>query len=546
MLQNFKILHICVMRKYLALLLLIFTAVTGFYFFLSWHQLPQGHRVIYPLDDVYIHLALARNFAEFGSWSINTSGFDSASSSILYTVMLSGLIKIFGDWEYYPLLINVVFGYLTVYAVYRYFKDFYGESELKWAVVLLLPFTVLHYMVLIGMEHSLHLFLTVMAVYFIHKNVESNFSRRDFSVLLIILFFVSIVRFESMFFTVSLAFALVLWKEFLKAGLVLFAGFFAIVLFGLISLNAGGYFFPNSVMIKGSFPSGTHFLQSVWQIFAKGILFNFSFYKWLLFPFIIILIHLIKKYRGMPLGAFFKNETLTIAVVSVGILHSLFAMLKYRYENYIMIGVLLVIVPLISKFFSNFKKEDVRKPLQLMTLGSAVFVIAISLYKFGYHHLPIKYSSRGINEQQVEMSRFLGTYYKGQKVAANDIGAISYFSHVHLLDLVGLGSTEVAKIKVDNKHEERAVIVARSKKFISDYIAKNNYKVAVIYPEWFPGETPKGWIPVASWRISKHYGPAIERIVFYALTPDEVKPLQQNLMKFDRNKNVEQWFYILK
>ncbi len=54
------------MQKYLYLFLSIFTIVTGFYFFLGWAQLPAGHRYIYPIDDVYIHLALAKNFAEYG------------------------------------------------------------------------------------------------------------------------------------------------------------------------------------------------------------------------------------------------------------------------------------------------------------------------------------------------------------------------------------------------------------------------------------------------------------------------------------------------
>lgn len=534
------------MKKYLYLLLLVFTLITGFYFFLGWAQLPSGHRYIYPLDDVYIHLSLARNFADFGVWSINTSGFDSASSSILYTLLLSFLIKVFGDWEYYPLLINVVFGYLTIYAVYRYFKDFYGQRELQWTLFLFLPFSLLYMMVLIGMEHTLHMFLIVMVIYFIHKNVQKDFARKDFFILLMIVFFLSIIRFESMFFTVSLAFALFLKSKSKQGILVLMIGFLPILIFGLISQNQGGYFFPNSVMIKGNFPADQHFLYSSWQLILNGILLNTSFYKCLFFPFVLIGIYVVKKYKGLGFNNLLKNETLIITFVCTSILHSLFAFLKYRYENYLMIGILIVIIPVIVELTKDFSFKKLNFSFSnLLTLGSIVFIISVSVYRFQYHHLPLKMASKGINEQQVEMSRFLGTFYKGDKVVANDIGAICYFSHVRLLDLVGLGSTEVAHIKVAYKHQPRKEFEANYKKFITKYVAENKYRVAVIYPEWFPGSPPSNWIPVASWTINEDsYGPAIRRVVFYALNETEIKPLQTNLSSFNLNKKVKQWFYI--
>lgn len=533
------------MRKYLYAFLLIFTIVTGFYFFLGWWQLPEGHRYIYPIDDVYIHLALARNFADYGIWSVNTSGFDSASSSILYTLLLTALIKVFGDWEYYPLIINVFFGYLTVYMVYRYFKENYGEREMKWAIVLLLPFSMLYFSALLGMEHTLHMFLITVAVYLIHQNVNSDFDRRDFLKMLAVVFFISVIRFESMFFTVSLALALSLRKEIWKSVLVLITGFLPIVIFGLISVKSGGYFFPNSVMIKGSYPSDEHFLYSIWNILEKGILLNSSFYKCLFFPFVIIVVYLINKYRKSKITVLFKSETLIITVVLMAILHSLFAFLKYRYENYVMIAVLLVIIPIIADFFKGFSFKNIKVNLpDLLMIGSVTVVILVSAYRFVYHHLPLKYSSKGINEQQIEMSRFLGEYYKGEKVLANDIGAISYFSHVQLLDMVGLGSTDIATIKINNKHHSRERYITENKKYITDYAKEKKCGIAVIYPEWFPGNPPANWIPVSSWTSSANYGPAISRIVFYALKTEEVAPLQRNLSKFNLDSNVKQWFYI--
>ena len=50
---------------------------------------------IYPLDDTYIHMSIAKNLALYHNWGISANEFQSASSSILYTLLLSALFKLF-------------------------------------------------------------------------------------------------------------------------------------------------------------------------------------------------------------------------------------------------------------------------------------------------------------------------------------------------------------------------------------------------------------------------------------------------------------------
>ena len=528
------------MQKYLFYLLGIFTVVTGFYFIYSYLQL-SGNQFIYPIDDAYIHLAIAKNFGEAGFWSINPHSFDSASSSILYTLILSALIKLFGVSIYYPMVVNIIAGYVTVYWIYRYFRDFYSERELKLALIIFLPVSLLYMMVILGMEQTLHIMLSVMAVYFIRKNTVTNFRRADFFNLLLTVFFLGMIRFESMFFVSCLLVLLMIKGKFKESFFILLAGFLPIVIFGLISIDHGGFFFPNSVIIKGSYPEG-HFLISIWKIFQKGILLNITFYKLFLFPIICIFIYFINQYRHRSLKDLIRNEELLLLILGTVFLQSLFAVIKYRYENYLMIMLILVLVPLATKYFSVQGK----RVSHYLFIISFVGFCMVGFYRLIASHQVLKMSSKNIEEQQLQMGMFLNRFYKGQKTVANDIGAIAYFGETKLLDIVGLGSTDVAKFYIENRILNEVDFNRKYHQFLANYIKNNHYKVAVIYPKWFPDKVPENWIPVASWTIQNNLGTAQNRVVWYAFNIEDAEILHQNLRHFDLNKNVTQYYYIRK
>jgi len=531
------------MQKYLFWYFGLLTVVTGFYFFYSYSQL-SGNQFIYPIDDAYIHLAIAKNFGEAGFWSVNPNSFDSASSSILYTLLLSFFIKFFGDNVYYPMFLNIAAGYIAVYWIYRFFKDFYAEKELKLGLFLFLPVTLLYNMVILGMEQTLHMMLSVMTVYFIRKNFETDFKRSDFIKLLLIILFLGMVRFESMFMVFSIVLVFLLDRKFREAFLIFLAGFLPIIIFGFISIQKGGFFFPNSVIIKGNYPEG-NVLISLWKIFEKGILFNISFYKLFLFPILCVFIFLLDSFKKEDFKVLIRKYNLILIVIATIFLQSLFAMIKYRYENYLMIMLLLVMVPIAVDYFKQFRSGDRRIQNFLFLTFFAGFCV-VGIYRSVSSHMVLKVSSKNIEEQKLQMGKFLNQFYKGQKAVANDIGAIAYFGNTKLLDIVGLGSTDVAKFYVENKGLNEGIFNQKYHRFLSDYIVKNHYKVAVIYPKWFPNKVPGCWIPVASWKIENNRGTAQNRVVWYSIDKKEANILRENLKKFDLNKNVTQYFYIIK
>ena len=248
------------------------------------------------------------------------------------------------------------------------------------------------------------------------------------------------------------------------------------------------------------------------------------------------------KYRNQGFKTVIIKEKLLFLILATIILQSLFAMIKYRYESYLMVMLILVVIPIAVEFFKSKKRN----------IGFFIFTIsfigfcAVGLYRFAYSHPVIKVSSKNIEEQQMEMGRFLHRFYKGKKVVANDIGAIAYFGETQLLDIVGLGSTDVAKFYVENKGLGEIDFNKKYHQFLSNYIEKNDYKVAVIYPKWFPNKVPKTWIPVASWKIENNLGTAQDRVVWYAVRKADASTLRQNLARFDLNKNVTCYFYLNK
>ena len=75
-------------------LLLIFLTLGLFIYFNIQVVVDFAGRYIYPLDDAYIHLSMARNFAEFQTWGITQYEFSSTTSSPLFTFLLALIIKI--------------------------------------------------------------------------------------------------------------------------------------------------------------------------------------------------------------------------------------------------------------------------------------------------------------------------------------------------------------------------------------------------------------------------------------------------------------------
>ncbi|MFP3596084.1 hypothetical protein [Chryseobacterium sp. SIMBA_029] len=490
-----------------------------------------GGHYVYVLDDTYIHLAVAKNFALHHIWGITRYQFSSTSSSPLFTFLLSVLIKIFGNNDQIPLYFNMIFSVGILYFLSQYYAEIFNEvKKIVIAVLFTVFFAVLHLQLLAGMEHIFQVFLFIVNIFCFLKWDQNKWAVAGFYSTLLLM---GLMRFESMFYFVVLAFVLMVLKRGKDAVGVLLAGFIPIIIFCYFNYQQDGYFFPNSVVVKGTKLSfDSHFLMQVKTIVVDNLLLNISFYKVGFFPVLLCAIFIYRDFKSKTFQEAVQNNFFLIVFSLTIICHSMFADFKglFRYEAYLLVGFSMVLIPKVKDIFIDAKKYC-RKEIFISLL--IAMNVLLMIYKSWVAHQIIDNGGKNIYEQQVQSANFLHTYYNTSKVVANDIGAITYYTDIHLLDIAGLGSKETIpfnenKKKFDQKFED----------FLTQYSLANKYEIAVVYDAWLNGHIPKNWKKAAVLKIKNKITVAQLEVSIYSIDTANLELLKNNIRKFNWDKNV--------
>lgn len=487
---------------------------------------------IYLLDDTYIHLAMAKNFALHDVWGVTSHEFSSSSSSPLFTYALSLLINIFGNNDQLPLYLNIFFGLGVVYFLNRYYSQFFKRfSHVVYTLLFTVFFAVLHLQLMSGMEHLFHVLLLVINVYCLSKINRSKLNVLGFYASLMLM---GLVRFESMFYFAVLAFSFLLIKKWETALLVVLAGFIPIAAFCYFNYQEDGYFFPNSVIVKGvKLNADSCLFIQLKNIVLDKLILNISFYKVGIFPIIMCAIFTLKDLKTKKFSDGVKDNFLLLVFSLLMICHSLFADLKgvFRYEAYILVGFCMALIPKLKFFFEDFKTYIKNEKLMSFLIFMNILLL---IYKSFIAHLVLDNGGKNIYEQQVQSAKFLHAYYNESKIVVNDIGAITYYTDIHLLDIVGLGSAELIPFTKDRK-----VFDEKFKNYIKNFTLKNNYELAIVYEDWFDGQIPKTWEKVAVLTIDNKITVYGEEVSIYCINISKIDQLKKNIKNFNWNKNVK-------
>lgn len=488
----------------------------------SYHQ--NDNHITYPLDDTYIHMSMAKNMAHHGVWGVTPHAFSSTSSSLLYTFILSVFYLVFGLSEWAPLLLNLVFGVALLYAFWRICDKEAVNPVVSFALLLAVIFmSPLPALIISGMEHTLQLLIDLLFFYYAVKLLlqKDPLAARSYWLLGILTLLTVTIRFEGLFLVAIIGGLFLLRKQFKRA---LFMGAVAaapIIFYGLLSVSKGAYFLPNSVLIKGQ-PielnlHGVYLLLTMWTGRLFGVLHLLVLFLGLAFYFLYL------QAQRRPFWT--QDSVWTATLLFLFIIHITFARVGWyeRYEAYLVLLAVASVIFMVKGL--SFQRLWLNKAL----LGAAVLVTGLMIFyplmlRFRRSYAAGPLAMANVYNQQYQMGHFLQRYYNDSTIAANDIGAITYFTNIKLFDMVGLASNEPVALKRSNRFNKEAV-----RKLIAD----KQVKVVMIFDDWYKDVIPEEWKKAGEWTEPTNvWVDDSVTVSIYATPFHDVETLKRNLKDF--------------
>jgi len=506
-----------------ARVLAIYIAIVGGLLMLS--EARTGGRLIYPLDDTYVHMAIAKHVVADGVWGVTSEHFTSASSSPLWTAMLAATFAIGGVNDYFPLVLNLAIGGALLASVWRIFAGSMSPTSATVGTLAVMLAGTVPTMTALGMEHTLHALVTIWFVLLSSRLVAGTHGSRDLAAALGLAAILTLTRYEGAFAVVAVVLVLGFTRQWQTAIGVAVAGALPLLLFGLWSQSQGGFLLPNSVLLKGVTPvltaSGVAKLVLFWQAFT-----SLGASPHLVVLLVAVLALALVKSNDDRAG---ERRIAAIIFAVCLLLHLQFARVGwfFRYEAYLVIvGLVLVGVLVSGVDWSLMTSANRPRPLVATIAVLLVVITAFPLIRRGANAIrQVPGASSNIFEQQYQMALFLEEFYRGRRIAVNDVGAVGYFADVKLLDLYGLASADTAALKRRGEFSSIAV----------DRIAtRDAVEIAVIYPTWLSeyGGVPPSWQKVGEWRVTDNLVLGESGVSFYAVKEGTRDTLVQNLAAY--------------
>lgn len=439
-----------------------------------------GGRLVYSLDDAYIHLSVSEQIAA-GGYGINPGEFSAPSSSPLWDFLLAPFAGT-GVHVYIPLLVNLLCLLASLVFLRDVFIVFFPGLNTRAMTGLVLWFalvTNLFGLVLTGMEHSLQAFLT-LAVF--RGILQSAANGRVPGSMLAAMVLGPWVRYELL--AVTLAAAVVLWVrgERGKAALSFGASLIPLAAFSFFLLSRGVPPLPGSVLVKlsdGGF-SGGLFLSLTRRMFLLHT--DLDALRFLVLCCLLPAARLFSPDR--------HSRHLLGFAAGVGAAHLLLGRFGWlgRYHVY----ALLAVVPTLFWGFRGVLERTVRSGRKIGVLAVFLPLTVFFLPELAAT-LATPLASRSIHLQHGVMRRIVLAY--DDRIAANDIGWVSYGNPHPVLDLWGLANEE------SRRHYRE-----RGTGWMARMVEEDGTGLVLLYPEFFRGEIPGEWRRMAVLGMS---GPAV-------------------------------------
>lgn len=468
-------------------------ALIAFGVFVALAVFQNGGTFEYPLDDVYIHLAMAEQIAS-GGYGVNAGEAASAASSPIYPLFLTPFAG--GELQrWLPLFWNVV----ALIAAAVLLGKVIAEARLGYAGTafsFIAPAALAIYVVAYaGMENMGHVAASLAIVWGLWCYVETG---KIGWLLILGVLLAPALRLEGLALAL-LAGAIVMRLGRVPAGVgILLIGVAPVVGFAAYLSSLGLDPMPNSVTAK-LHDQGDSVLQS----FRVNI--------------------------GTYGGRYLLGLTMALAVVSLscwnrdrrrayfglgltmaGLAHLALGSVGWldRYENYAIVTVFSGLALIVT---------DQGRSVKILVLGLALLGGVLTYGPYIPNNLA---NMRAIHQQQAQMARFAKDHVKGP-VAVNDLGHVAWANPDYVLDLWGLASAEALAARRAGAAPGWGDALADAK----------GVRVAMVYDTWLADALGPDWVRLGSlWTLGADgafLGGA--EVAFYARNQAEADALQADL-----------------
>jgi hypothetical protein len=472
----------------------------------------NGGKLVYALDDPYIHLAVAENIIR-GTYGVNLGETSAPSSSILYPFLFLPFAP-FDIVEWMPLVIALAAAFGTVLLWSRIVATSLEPSSTHQGgfitavvVTLMIPATNLIGVMFTGMEHSLQLFATALLVAGLVMERDHDSAPWWLWVAIVV---GPLIRYENLALSLpAIGYLFIRGRRGTSLGvlgiLALLVGGFSFFLF-----SSGHGLLPTSVMLKtgaiGAAGDGSGFIGSlVGNLFERqGAL----------------LALLGGLFAAVALSGAAERRDRQFAAwgaVAVG-LHMLVGRFGWfsRYELYIWSAALLTGIVI---FQASFRRLIASMRLLPLLVGAAAVSCVVG-FPYIYTTLKTPLGSNNIFEQQYQMHRFAADYYDGP-IAVTDLGWVSFRNDRYVLDLWGLAMRRAAEARLRGDNS-----------YLDDLTREYGINLAMLYGAWYP-DLPERWTAVAEMRLGKRLvTPAADVITFFVLEPAVEHRVRESLRDF--------------
>ena len=497
----------------------------------------RGH-FVYALDDTYISMAVAKNFAFHGVWGVTPYKFASCQSTTIWPLLLAAIFRLVGPNELAPFVMAALFACLSIWLSYVFLRSFRLVQVDIFTVLLAFTFlTPLPSLVLGGMEHTLQIATAIPFFWLVAEELSDEKPetwRRHSHWLWVLAPLLTLTRYEGLFLAFAACSLFLLRKRWRYAfglgGLALAP----VMIIAGVSAWKGWFWLPNSIYLKANLPrvvrSAQDIVPNIRGTFAWSAV-NSRDVLGCGFALLLLLLLLIRKDEKL-----WRRSTVLIVLFLISAaLHVKFAGFGwfFRYEAYLVaLGLLILSVGafecVLRSREGRWGKVDTGvAALLLIFLAAGVFPV---LVKRGIDAVRLTpEASRKIFEQQYQMGQFVRQFYRGQSVAVNDIGAVSYFGEPRLIDLCGIGSIDVAKERVKGYLSQGQ---------IAHLTIDRNAKIAILYASAFKNGSfateglPSQWKVVGTWTDTDTVFTDEATVSFFAVDPAEEARLINGLRQF--------------